>query len=662
MTLAVMCLACAAVLPMPVRAASRDVEDIAAFRLTDVSGHIKVGYIYDDQERGSTSLETNFETRANWEQELFIDTNSFIYHPGFLNIELGGGPLLLQQQFDSTLGSNSNSETLFNYRARFNFLELKTYPFSFFAQRSHPAVYTSLAGRFLTRNNEYGFEGHVFDLFDSTTLWLDVRHWDTRGSGFESIVDEDVDKATISVRTNYRDSDHIEAKYIRTDRASGSGSLGLPIQQTQTLTETAELRATNRFGARKQLEIIQILRGLQQDIESATPSVLDDRQYQADARWKHSDRTRSYLRLRSYETDRLDTNSVSRNAQLGMARSAVNGLGYDVSTEYADVEQQGFTRDRVGARGSVMYTRETGFGSFGLSGSLGAARSDQVSASDSIQVFDEAVVLEGTTPVDLANEFVIAGSVVVSNATRTQVYVEGLDYRLVEIGSVTQIQRLVGGAITDGETVLVDYRYRTSGTAEFDTLDAGLSASIRFFDNLDAYVRYGTRETDVVSGQLTNPTNDRDTFEVGLGIRNRFLDGWGISGQLRHLDQDEEISPFVRDSVDVSLNGAFFNRVKVTVSAGLADVDRRNSPEDVRQTTYRVVLSGRLGRSILSYQGSWLEDTGGTLPRDQLLHRLNLQWAYRQVRFLLRAQHTRDTLGLTERSFTNVSAQVTRAF
>ena len=46
----------------------------------------------------------------------------------------------------------------------------------------------------------------------------------------------------------------------------------------------------------------------------------------------------------------------------------------------------------------------------------------------------------------------------------TSIYVEDLDYRLITIGSITSIQRLITGNISDGETVLVDTAANPPGT------------------------------------------------------------------------------------------------------------------------------------------------------------------------------------------------------
>jgi hypothetical protein len=642
---------------------NHNVDDIKAFGLLDVSGRFRTTYLFDDRERGS-GQSGSFETRSTWEEEFFLLTRSFVYHPGFLNMDIGGGPVFVQQQFDATLGESSDNDTLFNFLARFNFLELKTYPFSLHYERSHPSITTSLAGRFLTESDAYGIDGRIFGLLGgSTSIRFKTESRATQGSSSGRVVDDDSDSASVLIETSYRTSDRLQFKYDLLDTASASGSPGLPIYQSDISQEIVEIRSSNWFGRDDRFEINQVLRRLQQDTEAASTSTLDDRHYLADMRWKIADKTRSYLRYRQYDTRHTFSNSETQDVELGVVRQANEHLSFDSAIEYVSSGQTGFNRDMSTLRGSVNYTQDIGFGTLGLSASLRGSRTDQESSATDIQVFDETHILNGTTPVDLANEFVVTGSVVVSNAARTQVLVEGIDYRLVVTGSVTSIQRLIGGNISDGETIVVDYSYETSGTAEFDSLGAGFSVNIGFLNSMNAYLRYNSQDTNLRSGEFTNPINDRDSIELGVSTTNQFLDGWSLNGQFRHRVQNEEISPFVSDTLDVSLTTNLSGRWKLTVASSLSVVDFENSIEDTNQVSYRLGLSGRLfRRAVFSYDLGYLSDDGGSLQRDQLRHRLKFQWAYRQVRFVLGALIAEDALGISENDNTQVTAQLTRVF
>jgi hypothetical protein len=251
----------------------------------------------------------------------------------------------------------------------------------------------------------------------------------------------------------------------------------------------------------------------------------------------------------------------------------------------------------------------------------------------------------------------------VRNSTNTQQYIEGIDYRLFTTGSVTSIQRLIGGNIGDGETLFVDYRYETSGTAEYDSLESGAHLGIGVGRSLSAHVRYDAFDTDVLSGELINRVNNRERVELGLSLRNRALDGVTVNAQYRHVQQKEDIGPFVSDSFDISMAKNFWGRLRVSLSAAYAKADYETSDEDTDQKTFTIGIGGSpVSRTSVNYDVSYLEDSGGTLERTQVRHRLSFQWSYRLMRANLYAQFSDDELGTTARTDNRITLQVSRYF
>jgi hypothetical protein len=637
--------------------------EIKPFGLLDADASLSIRYLLNENSRKSDSGPTSFENRSTWEEELFLVSRSYVYHPGFLNMEFGGGPLLVQQQFDNDAGSNSNNETLLNLLARLNFLDLKSYPFSLYFQRNHPSVTTSLSGRFLTVNEEYGLTGRKAFTDWNSSFTYELSRRDQEGSGFETVLDEELDRKRFKFSKNYGEGDRISIDHNRLDRISRSGSLGLPIQESRNKRERTHVAAQNRFGGERQFSLHQSMVQLKHQRDSGTSSRQDDLSYTASGRWRNSGAVQSTFNYRFNTSERAESDVESHVFDTGFTHHVNDKLWYDALAGHEDLEQTGFQRKRSGIGGSVNFSEATRFGSFGLSGSLRQERTDQESTEGAIQVFDERVTLTGTTPVDLANEFILPGTVAVTNSAGTQVFIEDVDYRLIIVGSVTSIQRLIDGNIFDGQTVLVDYQYLTSGTVKFDRLSANATASLEFLQHFYARFRYGQTDSDIISGELTTPINDRQLFEVVLGGDIPVFQGWNFGAELRHVDQDEEIAPFVSDSVAVSMSGNIIGSMSLRVGAGLTKVDQKKSIEDVDQVTFRLSIRGRVfGQAYIGYAATYLEDSGGSLPREQYQHRFSLQGRYRQMLYSLEALYSDDTLGVTERSSRQVTAIVTRYF
>jgi hypothetical protein len=298
-----------------------------------------------------------------------------------------------------------------------------------------------------------------------------------------------------------------------------------------------------------------------------------------------------------------------------------------------------------------------------MSASLGMQRTDQQSDTDRVTVFDEAAVLVGTVPVALSRDFVVVESVVVTNVSKTQTFVPGLDYRLVTIGSTTTIERLITGVIDDGQTVLITYDALTGGSVEYDTFTQGFSINLGLWRYASVFLNYNDTSNDVISGVATTPLNDVNRIEFGGRLDYPFNSGWMAGGEYRHTRQDEDISPFTRDIYEVYTQTASYWNTSIRLLVHHETVEYEYSLEDVDLYRYMLGITSRLpGGIILAYNTEYSEDTGGTQLRKERRHSLRLDWAYRQVLFTLRADSSDITRGDNNRNNKRITALLRRVF
>jgi hypothetical protein len=590
--------------PIQSSAAASDSPDgieIKPFALYDTDSELTIRYLRDDRSIGDPDGEATFEDRLTWEQELWFRTRSYVYHPGFLNIDFDLGPKLVQQQYAANAGSNDDNQEFLQFSTRLNFLNLKRYPFSLYYTRLNPSVNAGLSGRFLAETNHYGLDARLFDV-RSTNFRFALWHRDSLGEGFGRVVDSVDDGGSITLNSSYWDGDTIEVEYSNSDRTSSNGSPGLPIQETTVREERGHLLTRNKFGAKDNLRFNQSYYLLNQEYESSQFSDLDSWRYNSLLQVEHSDLLISSLSFDASDMTREDTRSKGRQARLGVDHAIFQDFSYGARINHREIRQTGFSSDQTGADLRANYRKEMQFGTLGLGANISKARTDQESTTDTVQVFDEAVILLGTVPVDLAQDFVVPGTVVVRNFDKTQLYVEDLDYRLTIVGSVTRIERLINGNILDGETVLVDYEYQTSGTAEFDTLRPGATMSFSFPRFVSASVRYYRQDTELLSGELTTPINDQDVLEYSVSADVPVGRRWKFAADYRHRDVSEEISPSVSDTFSISMNATLWQATRLTLGARLYQVDLERSEEDIDDRQLSLGISARpLARTSVSY-------------------------------------------------------------
>jgi hypothetical protein len=629
--------------------------------LFDVNAVFAARYLLDEQGRDSDTGSASFEDRVTWEEELFISTRSYVYHPGFLNIDFGFGPKLVQQQFDSNAGSNRGNETFLNLNARLNVLQLKSYTFSLYYLKDNPSVTTGLAGRYILEREEYGLNAMLYQRA-KTSVQLDTTRTESAGEGFGTVLDENLDSAQLKASTVYGEKNTIDFRQSLERRESASGSIGLPIQASITGQDVTELKAVNFFGSAGRNRVSQAYRKRKNDRTSIS-TTSENTDYTFVMNLYHTDRLWSVYDYSFAGFDRGDTDASTQNLRATVSDKPNQYFNYSVNTFYQSEEQLRFNRDTLGAgtRGSLRVPIKSG--AIGVGFNVTQARTDQQSDTDFVQVFDEALVLVGTNPVALSREFVVGGSVVVRNVSNTQTYIENIDYRLVVVGSVTSIQRLLGSNIQDGQTVLVDYEYQTSGTAKFDSLSASLNANADFLKYFSADVNLQFRETKLRSGELTTPINNLESLRLGIGADFPVGARWQFGVSASYTKNEEEINPSVSNTLTIQAATYLWQSTSLNLSASSLKVDQQQSIEDIDRVQYGIGLNSRLwSRLRVGYQASYLEDDGGSLPRREVRHRIDMNWNYRAVRFLLRATRSDETLGATERDNTQVTAEVVRLF
>jgi hypothetical protein len=634
--------------------------DVRLFALLDVGGSFRVNYAFSDLENVSSSSASSSARQSTWEEELSLSAMAYVYHPGFLTIGVSGGPQLVQRDTSDETLLVSGNETLFNFAAKLDFLKLKWYPFSTFFSRSHPAATSSLSVRLITQRDEYGLEGFFFPDLPFQVRYR-VSRTDRQGSDFGTVIDEVIDLAEVRLHAVYRDGDKLDMYLDQSTRASASGSAGLPIQRTVTDRSNFRINARNEFGEKRPFSLQQNLQRLVNDRGTAE-SETETRSYTASGQYSFIESLRASVGVNATNTLRVGADTKVRAAQATISHSLNDRFTYGMDARRQAIRQTSFDRDTTAIGGNFSYRQPTSFGSFSFGANAGSERTDQEASADTVRVFDEAVTLVGTAAVELRNEFVVPSSVVVTNTAGTQVFTEGIDYRLVIVGSVTSIQRFVDGGIFDGQTVLVDYEYQTSGTAKFDTTTAGATLSADFFGFLSAYARYNTYELDLIEGDLTTPTNDRDYVEIGVSANTK-IGTWDVGGSATYSESDEEISPATREAIGINASTRIFWGLTFNISAGFTQVDLQNSPEDSDRTDVRIGFGGPIWRRAnFRLDSVYTEDSGGSLPRKDLTHIFRFGWQYRAMTFEFNARYADNELGVSRRGRTEIFASLRRLF
>jgi len=131
-------------------------------------------------------------------------------------------------------------------------------------------------------------------------------------------------------------------------------------------------------------------------------------------------------------------------------------------------------------------------------------------------------------------------SIVVTDAGRTRTFLLGRDYNVVQVGRYTWLNRVPTGRITDGQTVIVNYLYRTANGFELnrDRLDYRIQQA--FKSGWTPYYAMSLQEEDIDRTRFVSyQARDINRHRAGVDYRQP---RWSAGGEFEY--NDDAIDPY----------------------------------------------------------------------------------------------------------------------
>jgi len=648
-------------------------EEIAPFRLTSFEGYAAVDYL-SDTERQSVGGASSKLAIAKLQEEVFLNTHSYFYHPNFLKMDLGAGPLFVQDRYESAGAINRESSSLYNLAGRLSFFEQKSTPFAIYYEHLNPTVSTSLTQSFIQTNTKAGATFTVREPLSPVFLTTDVFRLRSEGQSTTYKVDDENEQASVRLSTNFGPDNYGQLYYQVNRLQTTSGNPALPISPTQVESRTANFDGRFLFGAQREMTYTQQI-GMS-SLSFERPGFMlerDDFRFSPDLRWQHSETLMSFYNYNLYKSKEGDVETTNQSGRTGLTHRESDRLSVTADVHGEDNRVSGLSLTSYGIGLQANYTQPFTDAVLRLSAGGIYDQKDREAAAALINVIGERITLVDSIPVTLAREFIDITTIRVFNLSRTQEYCPDVlplppgctvaDFRIIVIGSRTQIQRLATGNILDGQEVLVDYAFQTGGTAGYNVFDQQYQASLTLHRYYTAYIRYHDTSYRLTSGTPTLPLNSLTNTLYGLRVDLPLPSGMIVGGEAYFEHQNEEIAPYERQSYDAYLQLPVWARTSPRLSARRVYVEYANSPEDVDLTGWAVQLrSNPWAFTSLTAEVNYEEDTGGTLRRVIVRDTLGLEWRYRQLLVSGVGQYTREEQGTFERKRAVIRFTVRREF
>lgn len=196
--------------------------------------------------------------------------------------------------------------------------------------------------------------------------------------------------------------------------------------------------------------------------------------------------------------------------------------------------------DQYGGSVDWAYNRKNSYGQFYANLALAYDTENASDDQGTRIVLDEAQAFRDPLDVTLRNRNVIPQTVIVTDSANRRVYRRGADYLLAQWGTVVRLIRMPSGRIADGDTVLVDYSYRTPADGQLDTIRTDFTVEQRFSNGWTPYYRLSYRnQEDQPSIGFARRADRTDHHRFGVRY-----DGKTYSAGAEYEIFDDTIEPY----------------------------------------------------------------------------------------------------------------------
>lgn len=649
-------------------------QEIAPFRLTGIDGYVSTGFNTDEIVTGQPGVDSapsvkQKQLQSELRVEAFLMTHSYVYHPKFLALDVGGGPVFLSGLAQGDGMTNRSRQSLYNFTARATVLADKPVRGSLFYEHLNPTQSLSPGEIFNQQTDQYGFALSLLVPATPVPLHIEATRSQAKGSSLVRVVDNRIDLLTVKAERALGKFGATQFGYHSQQQVSASGSRNLPIQNSRLDSQTFNADTRLQWGGDKRIDLYNNIAYTTQKytLEEVRTPKLDDFRFLLNYRGVHSSAWQSFGNYQLTRNRQDEHATAVNSATAGASWFVAKNLDMTAGVRANDTQAPQFATRTLGVDGSVRYDRSLPLGTGQASYALRFDRRDQTASAAQTAIFGERVELNGTSPVALAQARATSGSVVVSNVSRTQVFREGADYLLTVVGTTTRIQRVLSGDILDGEALLADYTFDAGGTYANTQLDQNLNLNWAASRFLNVYLRYAESTPRVTAGTPSSPLNAVNSTlygtraDVPLRLGVEFLAG----GFLERENRRETIAPYVRTAGEVYLQGDIpaINGASFRAATRRTRVSADNAAQSVDLLGYDLMLRWQHSSGLrLTAAGFYERDSGGLEGRERRAGSLKALWRFRRLTMSMDFSRTRESQGSYTRDRTLAHINLRRDF
>jgi len=557
----------------------------------------------DENRRIASSSLSTHRSRSLFEESLETDFKGSVYHPNLasFDINLENGSKQSKEKFQPNLTGKLKNSYLDRFHILSSFLRKKPYGFSLLADKSREI-----------ENREF-FERQTID---------SVRYAGNFGFKNKFIpVGLSFSNSSKNIGRAASPSQDFQDNEVSLNLSNESKIIGeTRLEAAQDKFSRTESGAPDQKGTSRNFDLIN-----QQSLSSDNKKLLYSSLQFYDLTGtrasrllnlgenlniEHSDYLSSSYNYNFSDRSSSGVKTTDNRVSASLRHKLYESLTSTFSPYYFKSDASAFSQDSYGLSLEENYMKKLGkAGKLTLGTGLTYSQEKRKTFDNIISIIDESHTLTTGTVIFLDKPQVDTSTVVVTNLAGTTTYILNIDYQLSSAGENTQIQRITGGSISNGQQVLVDYQAKGSPAVKFNTLGNNFSARIDFLDELiGVFYRLNKERHPKVSG--TDDFILQTLSDTSLGVDFNYKN---LKVEFEDEDYNSNLSPYKRLQLRESIFFNFTEKSTLTFQSSQIIVRLVNTQDTQRFFDYinRYTIGlNRYSRFNLEAGFRWQEGTG----------------------------------------------------
>ena len=242
-------------------------------------------------------------------------------------------------------------------------------------------------------------------------------------------------------------------------------------------------------------------------------------------------------------------------------------LNSSAAYEYAKTNHTNYTEIRKAGTLRLNYRKRILSGKLNVNYQFQHLNNKMNSVQTEVPIINEELSLVDNSISLLTKPYVLTETIVVKDRTGTNIYRPEIDYFIITQGDFTEIQRIPGGQIENGETVFIDYVALQSGSYSYDAFSNRLFAGILLFNEiLNVYSNLNFQNyTNVIYTDFLT-LNYIKQYTIGGKINLKI-----IEGGIEYDSYNSTITPYTMMHYFVNVQKNIKDKITISANGNLMD-------------------------------------------------------------------------------------------